>query len=497
MLRSSLYSAGVVLLGATSFAQESVKGQLRPITAPVKYAGVYHVGTGTWTRGTQPTASVAGAGIIYDNTCPSGYYGPLATNAICIDEGRLPSTTSVVTVNANGLGNDSEVGTQNTYTIDGFQIGWCAIPLGPRNYTVKFYEAYDACTVATAPPVATFALALPGGTGTALGCWTADLDLCATSESFSMLADADGAYTTGNVGDTFGWSFELTSAMTTPASDGWFPAGGRFQALSPNICTPPLATPVVTASGSDGTVFDTGTFTLQYPANQDAFTLACGSLVAGSLPEAGSGMGMQDRFRLEGAIAPGCYWFGGTNNPVGSWHMQLYSSSVELPSSGPMINFCDPGSGPVMACPCSNPPAGSGLGCDNSSLTGGGSISASGVASVASDTLVFTTAGQVDSPSIVLQGDATVPGGAIQGQGVRCVGGSLYRLYIKFGVGGSITAPVVGDPSVTAAAAALGDVIAPGSTRYYSVYYRDPTVLGGCPPLSTFNTTNAGEVAWN
>ena len=496
MLRSSLYlAAGVALIGSTSMAQRSLKGQLRPITAPVKYAGVYHVGTGTWTHGTQGTVSATGAGIIYDNTCPTNYYGPLATNAICIDEGRLPSTTSVVVVNANGLGNDSEVGTQNSYTVDGFQIGWCATDPGPRNYNMKFYEAYDACTVATAPPVATFALGLPGGPGT-LACWTADVDLCATSDSFSMLADADGAYTTGAVGDTFGWSFELTSAMSSGASDGWFIAGGRFQALSPNQCTSALGVPNF-ASGSDGTVFDTGTFTLQYPANQDAFTLACGSLTAGSLPEAGSGMGMQDRFRLEGSIAPGCYFFGGANNPVGSWHLQLYSSSVDLPSSGPMTNFCDPGTGPVMACPCSNPPAGGGLGCDNSSLTGGGSVSATGNPTVGSDTLVITTAGQVDSPSIVLQGDATVPGGAIQGQGVRCVGGSLFRLYIKFGVGGSISAPQGGDPTVSAAAAALGDVITPGSTRYYSVYYRDPTVLGGCPATSTYNTTNAGEVLWN
>jgi hypothetical protein len=496
MLRSSLYlAAGVALIGSTSLAQRSLKGQLRPITAPVKYAGVYHVGTGTWTHGTQGSVSATGAGIIYDNTCPSGYYGPLATNAICIDEGRLPSTTSVVVVNANGLGNDSEVGTQNSYTVDGFQIAWCATDIGPRNYNMKFYEAYDACTVATNPPVATFALALPGGTG-ALACWQADVDLCATSDSFSMLADADGAYTSGAVGDTFGWSFELTSAMSSAVSDGWIIAGGRFQALSPNQCSSSAAPPVF-ASGSDGTVFDSGTFTLQYPANQDAFTLACGSLVAGALPEAGSGMGMQDRFRLEGSIAPNCYWFGGANNPVGSWHLQLYASSVDLPSGGPMINFCDPGSGPVMACPCSNPPAGSGLGCDNSSLTGGGSISATGNATVGSDTLVITTAGQVDSPSIVLQGDATVPGGAIQGQGIRCVGGNLFRLYIKFGVGGSITAPQGGDPTISAVAAGFGDIITPGSTRYYSVYYRDPTVLGGCPPLSTYNTTNAGEVLWN
>ena len=33
MLRSSFYSAGVVLLGATAFAQRDLGGQLRPITS--------------------------------------------------------------------------------------------------------------------------------------------------------------------------------------------------------------------------------------------------------------------------------------------------------------------------------------------------------------------------------------------------------------------------------------------------------------------------------
>jgi hypothetical protein len=96
MLRSSFYSAGVVLLGATAFAQGNLSGQARPITAPVKYAGVYHLGTGTWTQGPQGTAGVAAAGIIYDNTCNTGYYGGIQQNAIFIDEGRLPGTSSVV-----------------------------------------------------------------------------------------------------------------------------------------------------------------------------------------------------------------------------------------------------------------------------------------------------------------------------------------------------------------------------------------------------------------
>jgi hypothetical protein len=49
---------------------------------------------------------------------------------------------------------------------------------------------------------------------------------------------------------------------------------------------------------------------------------------------------------------------------------------------------------------------------------------------------------------------------------------------------------------VHAASAALGDVIMPGQVRYYMAYYRDPTVLGGCPMASTFNGTQGGAVLW-
>lgn len=53
-----------------------------------------------------------------------------------------------------------------------------------------------------------------------------------------------------------------------------------------------------------------------------------------------------------------------------------------------------------------------------------------------------------------------------------------------------------GDPPVHARSAALGDTIAAGTDRYYFVYYRDPTVLGGCSSTATLNATQAGKVTW-
>ena len=101
--------------------------------------------------------------------------------------------------------------------------------------------------------------------------------------------------------------------------------------------------------------------------------------------------------------------------------------------------------------------------------------------------------------SIVLQGRGSAPAGFVYGQGVRCVGGWLKRLFTKTASGGSITAPDfgAGDPTVSARSAAKGDVIQPGQSRWYLVYYRDPVVLGGCPASSTFNATQTGRVDWS
>jgi hypothetical protein len=160
------------------------------------------------------------------------------------------------------------------------------------------------------------------------------------------------------------------------------------------------------------------------------------------------------------------------------------------------LAFCEPAVSGVSACPCGNPGV-PGAGCNNSSATGGAKLTAAGMSSLLMDTLVFTTSGEKPTAlSIVLQGTAVSPVGLPFGQGVRCVAGSLLRLYTKSAVGGSITAPAAADPTVSARSAALGGPILPSTSRYYGVYYRDPIVLGGCPGSSTFNITNQLAVYW-
>jgi hypothetical protein len=173
--------------------------------------------------------------------------------------------------------------------------------------------------------------------------------------------------------------------------------------------------------------------------------------------------------------------------------------SIVYTYCGAGSDMCAPGAHGVMTCPCGNPqsPAGSIKGCNNSSATGGAKLSSGGAALLSADTVVFSTSGEKPTAtSVVLQGDALIGSGTTFGQGVRCAGGTLVRLYTKTAASGSIVAPAPGDPAVSARSAALGDTIVAGQTRWYLVYYRDPNVLGGCPVSSTFNATQGQAIAW-
>jgi hypothetical protein len=189
-----------------------------------------------------------------------------------------------------------------------------------------------------------------------------------------------------------------------------------------------------------------------------------------------------------------------TTNLVASDTSEIMDLFVDHPDTAHFTSLCDPRAVGMISCPCQSAPSGPDRGCDNSSTTGGASLSASGVASVRTDSLMFTTRGEKPTAtSVLLQGTEPADHGIVYGQGVRCVGGTLERLFVKTAVAGSITAPDfgVGDPTVSARSAALGDVIHPGQSRWYLVYYRDPIVLGGCPASSTFNATQTGRVDWS
>jgi hypothetical protein len=151
----------------------------------------------------------------------------------------------------------------------------------------------------------------------------------------------------------------------------------------------------------------------------------------------------------------------------------------------------------TVECPCANFGA-AGHGCANSSVAAGAQLGASGTPSLAADTLTLT---QTDSLAhaftIVLQGNATVAGGVVFGDGLRCAGGSLKRLYTASATAGILVVPGPSDPTISSRSAALGDPLAPGSVRYYQAYYRDP-VLTFCPAPQgkAFNVGNGVRATW-
>jgi hypothetical protein len=460
---TALFAASI--LAATLQAQTASRAQLQPITGPIKDAGVYHLGVGTWTRASH-VAFLVGPDVIYNNTCSNGYFGAQGFNETWSDEGRLPSTTGPVDAP------NENFGCSNAYTIDAFQIAYCTNVPAPYKATIGFQDHYTTCAVPS--PTHAFALtALPGGTGGMQGCWLVTIDLTASSQSFTLLADGTGGFPGGDAvtNHLFGWQF-TTNVQTHPNTTGPVIAG-HFPLSSTGPC-----------SGVDGTRWDTipGAPPPTWPNN----------------PEEGTGMDTQAQFRIDNNqnVASGCYFFGG--NVLGSFHLRLFANTG-CPASQPGGDDCIPGVGSVVGCPCMNPqaPAGSTRGCNNSSSTGGAILLSVGAPSLASDTLVFHAMNeQFTASSILLQGSAFNASGVVFGQGVRCASGNLLRLYVHTADGGSVAAPAGGDPSVSARSAALGDLIAAGSMRQYLMYYRDPTVLGGCPSSSTFNATQGQSISW-
>ena len=151
----------------------------------------------------------------------------------------------------------------------------------------------------------------------------------------------------------------------------------------------------------------------------------------------------------------------------------------------------------VMAtdCPCQSSGI-AGRGCPNSGNSAGAGLVAEGL--VALHDVAFHAAGEpANALTILLQGTANVAGGTMFGDGVRCVGGSLLRLYQRNAANGIFEAPIVGEPALPDRSAQLGDSIPPGSPRYYQAYYRDPS-SGFCPAPAgaTFNITNAVAITW-
>ena len=169
---------------------------------------------------------------------------------------------------------------------------------------------------------------------------------------------------------------------------------------------------------------------------------------------------------------------------------------IDLLGDGtPFTNYCFGNGSLVTPCPCGNFGM-IGHGCENSSTTGGALLTANGTNSP--DTVVLTSSSELATVlSIFLQGDLSAGNGIVFGDGLRCVSGTLKRIGVHNAVGGTVTYPQLGDLSISARSALLGDPISSGSSRYYQTYYRDPN-LNFCPsPLGdSWNVSNGVAVLW-
>ena len=159
-----------------------------------------------------------------------------------------------------------------------------------------------------------------------------------------------------------------------------------------------------------------------------------------------------------------------------------------------VTEFCF-GDGSMIPCPCHNSGQ-AGHGCDNSDGTGGALLVHSG-SPMPTDTVVLHVVDErASSLTIFVQGDEQI-GPVAFGDGLRCIGGRLKRMYVRHAVNGAVSAPLPSDPTITARSMAVGDHIPPGATRYYMTYYRDGEA-GFCPSPAgnAFTSSNALAIVW-
>ncbi len=153
---------------------------------------------------------------------------------------------------------------------------------------------------------------------------------------------------------------------------------------------------------------------------------------------------------------------------------------------------CPPGTGYCFGftgCPCGNN-SGMETGCLNS-LGIGSRLDATGVASLAADSVVLHGSGMTDSFALYLQGTEQTSGGSGLpfGDGLRCLAGQIVRLGRKQNVSGSSRYPDAGDPTISAS----GLIGSPG-TRNYQAWYRNLAPF--CTPAG-HNLTNGWQITWS
>jgi hypothetical protein len=167
-----------------------------------------------------------------------------------------------------------------------------------------------------------------------------------------------------------------------------------------------------------------------------------------------------------------------------------YTATLTCASGGGTVPFCF-GDGTGNQCPCTPHNGSAGRGCANSDHASGALLSVlSGTASIGAADLRLTSTGHhLSSLAVWFQGTVLTSQPAY-GDGLRCVGNPLIRLYTM--------QPANVDPLNTPSSptiVAAGGITIPGTIKGYFLAYRDPVAFG-CAPPATFNASNALQVTW-
>jgi len=291
--------AAAVIVGSMASAQTIDRNAAHPCVTPI-YAGTYHLATGEFTPANgQQSNLLPNPGVIYDNTCNSGYFTSLLNNSTVLDEGRVPTVTSP----------PPNAGTVNNYRVTGFQVAYCTRDLaGVFGLNINFWQDYDSCvTLAGAgAPTAAYTLSnLPGAaTVGTLTCYIVDIDLTGGFE-FCLQGDANLVYDGVPTLDDFGFSYQFTGQSgTTNATVG-----------GPIIAGNPLSTSAPCDFG-DAT----------YYKNPTAL--------------AGTGLDNINQFYRDGqgGQTSGCRQFAANGSIWGGFHMRIIAdlaACAECPNAGP------------------------------------------------------------------------------------------------------------------------------------------------------------------
>ncbi len=187
-------------------------------------------------------------------------------------------------------------------------------------------------------------------------------------------------------------------------------------------------------------------------------------------------------------------WFEDLSNPpvpeTRRWFNIELDLSPLLPPGQPYC-FGDPWSG--TPCPCSNDNDGSvpGSGCDNGVFASGAQLTGSGQASVTADSVVLTTTHlEPNNSGLYFQADSDLSPGTAWGDGLRCAGGNLKRLQVRF-------ADLDGTSSTTVGISTKAGNVQAGDRKYYQCWYRT-NVNPPCGVwVNDFNTSNGYAIVWH